>query len=62
MTQSILYSSIRSPHCLKIGIVLAEKQIPFDRVEIDLRNRQQREPAYLTQEGANSYADKTLPL
>ena len=47
MSQSILYSSIRSPHCLKIGIVLTEKQVPFDRVEIDLRNRQQKTPAYL---------------
>jgi len=47
MTQSIFYSSIRSPHCLKIGMVLTEKGVPFDRVEIDLRNRQQKTPAYL---------------
>lgn len=43
----ILYSSTRSPHCLKVAMVLTEKGIPFDRVEIDLRARQQKTPAFL---------------
>jgi len=47
MTKSTLYSSIRSPHCLKIGIVLTEKRIPFERVEIDLRAKQQKSASYL---------------
>lgn len=47
MSKSIFYSSIRSPHCLKIGMVLTEKQIPFQRVEIDLRAKQQKTDAFL---------------
>lgn len=47
MSKSILYSSILSPHCLKVAVVLTEKGIPYDRVEIDLRNRQQKTPEYL---------------
>ena len=47
MPKSILYSSTRSPHCLKAAMILTEKGIPFDRVEIDLRNRQQKTPEFL---------------
>jgi len=47
MPKSIFYSSIRSPHCLKIGMILTEKQIPFERVEIDLRAKQQKTDAFL---------------
>lgn len=47
MPKSILYSSIRSPHCLKVAIFLTEKGIPFDRVEIDLPARQQKTPEFL---------------
>lgn len=43
----ILYSSVRSPHCLKVSMVLHEKGIAFDRVEIDLPAKQQRSPEYL---------------
>jgi glutathione S-transferase len=43
----ILYSSVRSPHCLKVSMVLHEKAVPFDRVEVDLPARQQKTPAYL---------------
>lgn len=42
-----LYSSVRSPHCLKVAIFLQEKGIPFERIEVDLPNKQQRTPAYL---------------
>jgi len=45
--QSTFYSSIRSPHCLKVALILAEKGISFDRVEIDLRARQQKTAAFL---------------
>ena len=44
---SILYSSIRSPHCLKAAMVLSEKGVPFQRVEVDLRTREQKSAAYL---------------
>ncbi|NDJ60370.1 MAG: glutathione S-transferase family protein [Chloroflexi bacterium] len=47
MSRPILYSSIRSPHCLKVALFLQEKGIVFDRVEIDLPARQQKSPAYL---------------
>jgi glutathione S-transferase len=43
----ILYSSERSPHCFKVSLVLHEKSVAFDRVEIDLRAKQQRTPAFL---------------
>lgn len=43
----ILYSSVRSPHCLKVSMFLHEKGIAFDRVEIDLPAKQQRTPEYL---------------
>lgn len=43
----ILYSSVRSPHCFKVSLVLAEKGIEIDRVEIDLPAREQKTPAYL---------------
>lgn len=47
MTLPILYSSVHSPHCLKIAMFLHEKGIAFDRVEIDLRGKEQKTPAYL---------------
>ena len=43
----ILYSSVRSPHCLKVSMVLHEKGIDFERVEIDLPARAQRTPEFL---------------
>ncbi len=42
-----LYSSIRSPHCLKAAIFLHEKNITFELVEIDLPAKEQKTPAYL---------------
>jgi glutathione S-transferase len=42
-----LYTSVRSPHCFKVSLVLAEKDVEFERIEIDLRAKQQRTPAYL---------------
>ena len=38
-----LYDAARCPYCARVRIVLAEKGIPYDPVEIDLRNR----PAWL---------------
>jgi glutathione S-transferase len=43
----VLYSSVRSPHCFKVALVLVEKGIAVDRVEIDLPAREQKTPAYL---------------
>lgn len=42
-----LYSSVRSPHCFKVSLVLAEKSVAFERIEINLPAKQQRSPAYL---------------
>ena len=47
MPLSRLYSSIRSPHCFKVSIVLEEKGVAFERVEIDLRGKEQKTPEYL---------------
>ncbi len=47
MKKSILYSSTRSPHCLKVAIFLQEKGVPFERTEINLPAKEQRTPEYL---------------
>lgn len=47
MSDATLFSSVRSPHCFKVAIVLEEKRVGFDRVEIDLPARQQKRPPYL---------------
>lgn len=49
MTQPrpVLFSSARSPHCFKVSLVLHEKGVDFDRVEIDLPSREQKTPAFL---------------
>jgi glutathione S-transferase len=38
-----LYDAARCPYCARVRIVLAEKGVPYDTVEIDLRDR----PAWL---------------
>ena len=38
-----LYDAARCPYCARVRIVLAEKDVPYDPVEIDLANR----PAWL---------------
>ena len=38
-----LYDAARCPYCARVRIVLAEKEIPYETVEIDLRDR----PAWL---------------
>ena len=38
-----LYDAARCPYCARVRIVLAEKHVPFETVEIDLRDR----PAWL---------------
>jgi glutathione S-transferase len=40
---STLYDAARCPFCARVRIVLAEKQVPYETVEIDLANR----PAWL---------------
>jgi glutathione S-transferase len=34
-----LYDAARCPYCARVRIVLAEKQIPYETIEIDLANR-----------------------
>jgi len=36
-----LYDAARCPYCARVRIVLAEKGIEYDTVEIDLRDRPQ---------------------
>ncbi|MDF1524068.1 MAG: glutathione S-transferase family protein [Trueperaceae bacterium] len=43
----VLFSSARSPHCFKVSLVLHEKGVDFERVEIDLPAREQKTPAFL---------------
>jgi len=47
MSKAILYSSISSPHCFKVSMVLEEKGVSFERVEINLREKEQKSEAYL---------------
>jgi glutathione S-transferase len=35
----VLYDAPRCPYCARVRIVLAEKEIPFEVVEVDLSNR-----------------------
>ena len=46
-TPGILYSSASSPHCFKVSMILHEKNVSFQRVEINLRTKEQKTPAYL---------------
>jgi glutathione S-transferase len=39
----VLYDAARCPYCARVRIVLAEKGVPYDQVEIDLSDR----PAWL---------------
>ena len=43
MATLTLYDAARCPFCARVRIVLAEKDVPFETVEIDLRDR----PAWL---------------
>ncbi len=45
--QTILFSSIRSPHCFKVLMLLNEKALPYELVEIDLPSKEQKTQAYL---------------
>jgi len=47
MPKSYLYSSVRSPHCFKVSLILEEKGVPFERIEIDLRGKEQKTAPYL---------------
>ncbi|MGB7338514.1 MAG: glutathione S-transferase family protein [Phototrophicaceae bacterium] len=45
--QPTLYSHYNCPHSLKAAFFLSEKGISFERIEIDMSNKQQKTPAYL---------------
>ena len=47
LSASLLYSSVRSPHCFKVSMVLHEKGVDCERIEIDLPAREQKTPAFL---------------
>jgi len=42
-----LYDFKSSPNCQRVKVVLAEKNLPYEIVPIDLRNQEQKTPAYL---------------
>jgi glutathione S-transferase len=42
-----LYDFKSSPNCQRVKIVLAEKNLPYDIVPIDLRKQEQKTPEYL---------------
>jgi glutathione S-transferase len=42
-----LYDFKSSPNCQRVKVVLAEKNLPYDIVPIDLRKQEQKTPEYL---------------
>ena len=42
-----LYDFPSSPNCQRVKVVLAEKNLPYDIVPVDLKNREQKKPEYL---------------
>ena len=42
-----LYDFKSSPNCQRVKIVLAEKNLPYEIVPIDLRKQEQKTPEYL---------------
>jgi glutathione S-transferase len=42
-----LYDFKSSPNCQRVKVVLAEKNLPYEIVPIDLRKQEQKTPAYL---------------
>ena len=42
-----LYDFKSSPNCQRVKIVLAEKNLPYETVPIDLRKQEQKTPEYL---------------
>jgi glutathione S-transferase len=42
-----LYDFKSSPNCQRVKVVLAEKNLPYEIVPIDLRNHEQKTPGYL---------------
>ena len=47
MSKAILFSSVSSPHCFKVSMILEEKGVDFERVEINLREKEQKSDDYL---------------
>ena len=47
MSKAILFSSISSPHCFKVSMILEEKGVAFERVEINLSEKEQKSTEYL---------------
>src|SRR5438093_12220150 len=42
-----LYDFKSSPNCQRVKVVLAEKNLPYDIIPIDLRKSEQKTPEYL---------------
>jgi glutathione S-transferase len=42
-----LYDFKSSPNCQRVKVVLAEKNLPYETVPIDLRKQEQKTPEYL---------------
>ena len=42
-----LYDFKSSPNCQRVKVVLAEKNLPYDIVPVDLRKQEQKKPEYL---------------
>jgi len=42
-----LYDSVTSPNCHRVKVVLAEKQIPYEIVPVDLKAGEQKKPDFL---------------
>src|SRR5262245_56438404 len=42
-----LYDFKSSPNCQRVKVVLAEKNLPYEIVPIDLRKQEQKTPEYL---------------
>ncbi len=42
-----LYDFKSSPNCQRVKVVLAEKNLPYETVPVDLRNKEQKSPEYL---------------
>src|SRR6266511_4682661 len=47
MTVLKLYDFKSSPNCQRVKVVLAEKNLPYEIVPIDLRKQEQKTPEYL---------------
>jgi glutathione S-transferase len=47
MTAIKLYDFLSSPNCQRVKVVLAEKNLPYETVPVDLKKGEQKKPEYL---------------